>query len=148
MAYTPLVKSISRYFLNITNSKFDYDDLVQEGFVGLLIASKKYNENIGTTLGVYAKSYIWGRIYRSLSQSNKEINLNINPIDSGTDVQTNKGEFTFELYDFIESMYDEDDAKILKMVFSNYKKREVVKVCKITSDYYEELIQDFKNIFE
>lgn len=151
LKYAPLVKSIANYFYQLNNG-VSYEDLVQEGWVGLLMARKKWQPDYGVTLGSFAQTYIFGRIYRSLLGTknlihNKKIIL-MELSDKIIDVRNTKHEFLLELYDYIDANYKIEQANVLKLVFQNYRKGEILKSCSITSEEYDSLIDHFNSNFD
>jgi len=123
---------------------------VQEGFVGLMMAYKKYNPNRGVSLGAFASRYIFGRIYRSLVGTknlihNKKILL-MELSDKIID-KKNDHEFLTELQDHLNSKFTPDQIEILRMFFDNYKKNEILRKFKITSDEFDRLTQEFYESF-
>lgn len=148
--YGPLVKKIALYFHQI-NSYAELEDLIQEGWHGLLMAVKKYDPSKGVSLGAYATRYIFGRIYRSLLgtknlQHNKKMVL-LESSENIIDKKSETNEMPAMIYDHICNKYSADEAMILKMIFSNYKKCEIIRQMKITSEFYDNLLEDFKNNF-
>lgn len=148
--YAPLVKKIALYFYQI-NSYAELEDLIQEGWHGMLMAAKKYDPNKGVSLGAYATRYIFGRIYRSLLgtknlQHNKKMIL-LESSDNIIDKKTEVSDVPNMIYDYIYTKYPAEEAMILKMVFNNYKKCEIIRQMKITSEFYDNLLEDFKNNF-
>ncbi len=118
----------------------------------MLMAYKKYDPSKGVSLGAFAHRYIFGRIYRSLLgtknlQYNKKIIL-LETIEKVIDVKTNSDEFGFHIHDFITARYNYLEQQMLMLVFQNFKKTEIIKELKITADFYDDIIQDFRNNFE
>jgi hypothetical protein len=56
--------------------------------------------------------------------------------------------FLIDLYDFIETRYADFEAEALKMFLQNYSKSEIFKKTKMTSDEFNNLLDDFKKNFE
>jgi RNA polymerase sigma factor for flagellar operon FliA len=147
LKYTPLVKNIANYFFNI-NSGVELDDCIQEGFVGLLMAKKRYDSSTGVSLGAFAQRYIFGKIYRSLLgtknlQHNKKIIL-MNFSDNIVDKRKNIDEYYFELFDSLMVNFDELKYQVLQLILHNYKKNEILKQLKITKEFYDKVIDEFK----
>ena len=151
MKYAPLVKNIATYFFNI-NCNVELDDLIQEGWHGLLMAYKKYDPTKGVSLGAYAQRYIFGRIYRSLLgtknlQYQKKIIL-LECSEKVIDKHQTAEEFILHLYDHIHSQYNHTEQSLLNLYFQNFKKTEILKTLKITSDFYDNVIIHFRNNFD
>ncbi|MGN1329640.1 MAG: sigma-70 family RNA polymerase sigma factor [Eubacterium sp.] len=69
MQYTSLVESIaSRY----TSSPMEYDDLIQEGMIGLLAAIKSYDWSKGAAFKTYASVCIDNSIQTSLRKFSRQ----------------------------------------------------------------------------
>lgn len=150
LVYTPLVKKIALYFHQL-NTNTELEDCIQEGWHGMLMAAKKYDPSKGVSLGAYATRYIFGRIYRSLLgtknlQHNKKILL-LDVTDNIIDTKQENDEIVKLIYDHIRSKYNAEEAIILEMIFNNYKKYEIIRQMKITSEFYDNLLEDFKNNF-
>jgi RNA polymerase sigma factor (sigma-70 family) len=150
LKYYPLVKNIANYFHGL-NAGVELDDCVQEGFVGLLMAMRKYDPNKGVSLGAFANRYIFGRIYRSLLGTKNLIhNKKIILLDLSNKIIDKKSEtedFTAHLYDYIMSHYNETETKVLDLIFQNYKKSEIIKIVNVTNDFYDDLLTHFKANF-
>lgn len=151
LKWYPLVKNLAMYFHKI-NRGSEIEDLIQEGWVGLLMGMKKYNPNKNITIGAYCKRWIFGRIYRSIlgtKNLKRDKHLKFVPIDEGQpDISVQNREKAYHLNDFIENSFEDKDVLVLKMIFKNYKKNEILRSCAITEDEYNAIIEDFNNRFE
>ncbi len=58
---------IRRYF---PKTQYDYNDLFQEGCIGLVKADRRFNPELGFQFSTYAGKLIWGEIRRYLDKSN------------------------------------------------------------------------------
>jgi RNA polymerase primary sigma factor len=74
-ANMPLVVSIARRF---TGSRLDFEDLVQEGVVGLLIAIERFRPELGFRLSTYATYWIRQAITRAIDNHGRMIRLPVN----------------------------------------------------------------------
>lgn len=125
--------------------------MVQEGFVGLMMAYHKFNPHKGVSLGAFASRYIFGRIYRSLLGTknlvhNKKMllmELSDKIIDTNAD-----HEFLIELNDYIDTKYQGEDAEILRHFLSGHKKTELVKKFKKSMEDIDGLLQQFYHGYE
>lgn len=70
MQYTNLVESVARRFLGACESA---EDLVQEGFVGLIRSVDKYDPDMGVKFSTYATHFIIGEIKHYLRDKGKII---------------------------------------------------------------------------
>jgi len=134
------------------NQQVELEDCIQEGWHGMMMAYHRYDPSKGVSLGAFAQRYVFGRIYRSLLgtknlQHNKKIML-IDNSEKIKDTKHNNEEFILLLYDHIMNKYNMIETQILTLVFQNYKKTEILKQMKITGDYFDSIIQDFRNNFE
>ncbi len=68
--YRNLVESIARRF---ANSAEPLEDLVQEGYIGLIIAADRYNGDKGVKFSTYATHFIIGQIKHALRDRGKII---------------------------------------------------------------------------
>lgn len=74
-AYKPLVTVIARKYFLINAT---YDDLIQEGMLGLFKAFRSYNFNSSTTFKTYASLLIKRQIQLALTKNNRNKNLPLN----------------------------------------------------------------------
>lgn len=74
-----LVEHNMRYVLSIANhytaSGLSYDDIVQEGFIGLMKAASKYDPELGYRFTTYATWWIKQSIQRSITDHGRSIRL-------------------------------------------------------------------------
>jgi len=71
-----LVISIAINFLKTYNIEFiDFEDLIQEGIIGLLIAVDKFKPEKGYKLSTYAVPYIKRNIMRYVQKNSKSVNV-------------------------------------------------------------------------
>ena len=68
----PLVKNIARKY---NTTKMSYEDLIQEGCLGLLHAIELYDENLGNKFSTYAIYWIYQSISRSIFIKERTIGL-------------------------------------------------------------------------
>lgn len=71
----PLVLSVAGRF---RNSSLDYDDLIQEGILGLLKAADRYDPKRGTRFGTLAVWWIRQSIGRAIANTGRVIRLPVN----------------------------------------------------------------------
>lgn len=134
------------------NSGVELDDLVQEGWVGLLTGIKRYDSNRNISLGAFVHKYIFGRIFRSLLGTknllhNKKIillELSDNIIDKNNDFATAQIDF----WDYVENSMDETSVQVIKMHYQNYKKSEILRLCKISNEQYISILNEFDTYFD
>jgi RNA polymerase primary sigma factor len=94
----------------------DFDDLVQEGQTGLLVAVDKFNPNFGYQFSTYAAYWIRQRISRALSRNERVVRVpceqigSINKLFRAKDellAKTGKEASVEELADYLEKSVDE-----------------------------------------
>jgi RNA polymerase primary sigma factor len=71
----PLVLSVAGRF---RNSSLDYDDLIQEGILGLLKAAERYDPSRGTRFGTLAVWWIRQSIGRAVANTGRAVRLPVN----------------------------------------------------------------------
>ncbi len=64
--YTPYIHSLAKRYARC--NRRHYDDIVQAGFVGLLIAARKWREDMGASLMTYATPWIKEHMARVLDE--------------------------------------------------------------------------------
>ncbi len=105
--YTPLVKEIAFKLLNKLPSFIALDDLIQDGYVGLLDALYKYNPDLGSSFETYAKIRIHGAMLdglrrldtqpRKISRIKRKINIISQEIEAKTKRKAKAKEIAKEL---------------------------------------------------
>ena len=105
-----LVYKVANSFYTEKTASIDEDDLVQEGFTGLIIAAQKYNSNLknAAQFSTYAVFWIRQKISRFLKQKNTNEETSLNKPVSEEDG-------TGELIDFIPDEYDSYGAVLRKV---------------------------------
>jgi RNA polymerase sigma factor (sigma-70 family) len=68
-AHAGLVRSVARAFVSRLPPCFDLDDLVQEGFIGLIDAADKYDPGLNVPFAAYAFYRVRGAICSSVRRS-------------------------------------------------------------------------------
>ena len=150
LKFTPLVKNIASYF-HALNETTQLDDLIQEGFVGLLMAYKRWDKTKGINLGAFASRYIFGRIYRSLlGTKNLLHNKKIILLDLHNKVLDEKQkyfEFLTDIFDFISENFEPKEALVLELTIKGYKKGEILRIANATSVDYDAILNQFRDKF-
>lgn len=105
-----LVYKIANNFYTQKTASIDLDDLIQEGFTGLIVAAQKYNSNLenAAQFSTYAVFWIRQKISRFLHQKNTNEETSLNKPVSEEDG-------TGELIDFIPDEYDSYGAVLRKV---------------------------------
>ena len=98
--YNPIIKAICKKYLNLAYKiGLEYDDLYQEGMLGLFTAIRKYDETMNILFYTYACLCIKGNIMNLLRKSSSSKQQ---PINEGISLATEIGESNC-LEDFIPS---------------------------------------------
>ncbi len=82
--YLPLIKSIAKKY---KRPGIEYDDLIQEGMIGLWEAKKRFNPHIGTKFSTYATFWIKKNIIEAV---NKEKKTSLNTLSLNEDIIQNE----------------------------------------------------------
>jgi len=113
--YIPLVKSIAKKYKNFG---VDFDDLVQEGLLGILEAEKKFNPLKGTKFSTYATYWIKKKILEALEREKK---FSLGSVSLDEDIETvqeapssGSEEVSLPRFDISQDL-PELEAKILTM---------------------------------
>jgi RNA polymerase sigma factor (sigma-70 family) len=128
--YLPLVKSIAGKF---KYSNVPFDDLVQEGLLGVIEAQKRYNPEKGTLFSTYTTYWIRKRIMEYIKKEKK------NSLDSFSLNEDWNEELEEKSYNLPEDNYksnienpdifdglDEIETKILRFSFEECKPLNVI----------------------
>jgi RNA polymerase primary sigma factor len=91
---TRFVASIARQY---QNQGMDLDDLMQEGYIGLLRAIEKFDPGLGTKFLTYASWWVKQSILQSLSEHNRHIRLPANRVNILEQVKKTKSKLSQEL---------------------------------------------------
>lgn len=150
LKYYPLVKTIASYFYKM-NTGVELDDLMQEGWIGLLIGMKKYDKSRKISLGAFCNKYIFGRIYRSqLGTRNLQYNKKMVLMELSDKLIDQRPDPTEEICfrEFIYSHYNLLTADVLIMHYENHKRSEIMKKHGLSLEQYNKIIEDFAADFE
>jgi RNA polymerase sporulation-specific sigma factor len=115
--YMPLVKSVANRY---RSSKVQQDDLMQEGFLGLMEAKERFDPLRGVKFSTYAVYWIKNKILESLSREGKET-LNAFDLNDEIDIpqkeNTETGHDRIVLPDFLQAQ----EKMVLRMVFEEHQ---------------------------
>lgn len=118
---TGLVYKLANKFYTEKTSSIDIEDLQQEGFIGLVMAAKKYDFNNPkkAKFSTYAVFWIYQKMNRYINQknTNEETSLNVSLSDS-----SNK-----EIMDYIESV-DYSFENIEEQIYNKQLRKELEEV--------------------
>ena len=151
LKYYPLVKNIASYFYKL-NSGVELEDLIQEGWIGLLTGIKKYDPERNISIGAFCNKYIFGRIFRSLLGTknllhNKKIIL-MDLSNKILDKHQSAQHAEIHFWDYVENTYDKLSADVFRMIYNNYKKTEIMKKHGLTNEQYNNIVEQFTKDFD
>jgi len=137
--YEAIIKNVASYYVNnLPHFKLDYEELVQEGRLGLLQAIRTFNAERDTLFYTFAVLCIKGKIinYLKHSQTNKKyplltsssIDLDVmrEPVD-----KKNNPEDSFDYMEFMNNIikFKNDlsilDAMIFELKFNSFSYKEI-----------------------
>ncbi|MBN1384780.1 MAG: sigma-70 family RNA polymerase sigma factor [Elusimicrobia bacterium] len=123
--YIPLVKTIAGRY---KNSAFSFDDLVQEGLLGVFEAEERYNPRKGTLFTTYATYWIKKKILEYINREKKYFS-DIVALDEKIDVPVKPVEEENkpvpEAISLLEDIQD-IERRILKLFFEDRKPLDVI----------------------
>lgn len=103
-----VVKIASQYH---THTHTEMDDLIQQGWLGLLKAAKKWDSEKRVTFGAYARLWIKGSVYRYVFAKRPQWEGVMDTLV--TDVQSHQSELTLDLLaDALETLPDDIAAVV------------------------------------
>lgn len=125
--YKPIIKSMaSNYLKNFNRYGIEFDDLVQEGYLGLYNAVRSYHATRNTLFYTYATISIRSKMLNYLKKYTNQKNLaNVGCISLDQDVSSNNDEPLFSLIKDEDAilpdeaiMYIDFESKIKEFIFS------------------------------
>ena len=99
---TKLVINIAKRYKNKANGILGFDDLIQEGNLGLMKAVEMFNPQLGFKFSTYATWWIKQRILRSLSNDSRTIRLPVHTIETALVIKKIQKEY-YDLHEEIPS---------------------------------------------
>lgn len=126
LKYGPLVTSIALYFFRLNrDKKLEWVDVYQTAWVGFLKAARRYKSNLGVTLGAYARTWVWGAVYRSILGSRAKTNARLQIGFPVQNVQINTDfQADIDLVDYIINQ-PQPMRDIIKLSSMGYKPKEI-----------------------
>uniref|UniRef100_A0A7C6A9K7 Sigma-70 family RNA polymerase sigma factor n=1 Tax=candidate division WOR-3 bacterium TaxID=2052148 RepID=A0A7C6A9K7_UNCW3 len=139
--YIPLVKSIAQ---NYTKYGVPFDDLVQEGLLGLLEAKKRFQENKVTKFSTYAHYWIKKKILQALELERKTsfatLSLDEN-IDRASELEESTIKKPFSKINLPKG-FPKNEAIVLRLFFDQGKNlKEIAEILKISRERVRQLKQ-------
>lgn len=123
-------------FYTEKTASIDFDDLIQEGYIGLMVSASKYDPNIenAAQFSTYAVFWIRQKVSRFLSQKNTNEETSLNKA-VGEEETGELIEFIADEYDsygeVMDKVYNEQLHNELNQVMNTYctlKEREIIKL--------------------
>lgn len=156
LRYIPFIKS-KAYNASATNG-IEYDDLVQEGLLGLLSAVKSFNSNLNTGFCSYALVCIKNRILSACRDAKRQknsflnsfISMNDGIFDMPADKSTQPEELVISkeniksINDKIEIILSEQERKVVILKLLGYSYKEIADILSITVKKVDNSIQNVK----
>lgn len=140
--YIPLVKSIAQKYIKYG---VPFDDLLQEGLIGVLEAKKRFREKEGVKFSTYATYWIKKKILQALELERKT-SLNALSLDENIDIaqdleekpQPEKPSTRINL----PKGFPEIEAKVLRLFFEQGKNlKEIAEILEIPRERVRQLKQ-------
>ncbi len=156
MRYLPFIKS-KAYNASGTNG-VEYDDLLQEGLLGLLSAVKSFNSNSNTEFSAYACVCIRNRIISACRTASTQKNLFLNSfvslnddmfdIPAGFDTQPEEVFINKEnlkvINDKIANILSYQERKVITLRLIGYSYKEIASILSITPKKVDNYLQSIK----
>jgi RNA polymerase primary sigma factor len=114
--YVPMAKSIAKKYVN---SNLSYDDLVQEGLLGLLEAEDKYNFQKGTKYSTFAYTVMKNRILTYCTKEQKA-RRNLYPLDEKRKNEPRRKAESINLF-YMPNEMPEMERKVLRHIYKEGK---------------------------
>lgn len=151
--YIKLLHSIAGKY---TIDGYEVQDMVQEGLLAFLIATKTYDENAGASFKNYASKCAKNRFNDLAKKSNaksavpKSQIVSIDSLENKTDEAQNIEDYVLEreyLKTFIkhlDSMLDSDEKKVFNMYAQGYSYKEIGEEIKTSPKKVDNILQKIK----
>ncbi len=144
--YSPIIKNIASKYLNcVKNRGADYDDLVQEGYIGLSNAINTYRdeESLFYTYATICVERQINRFCRSLSTKKQEVLNNALSDDMLLFMKVDSYDFgnpeAFSLYNFtkeefirIKNKFDIEYSSVFELRYNGFSYKEISRLLDIT----------------
>lgn len=123
------------------NAGIDMDDLVQEGWVGLMTGVRRWNPRRKITVGAFCNKYIFGRIYRSLIGT-KNLVHNRRMVTMDDDCPApHARDVGPDLVDLLDSMGGDEVARaVLTELLEGHRKGEIMRRHRIGPEAWKRII--------
>lgn len=125
----PLVKKVARKF---NTTRMEYDDLIQEGCLGLMHAIDLYDENLGNKFSTYAIPWIYNSISRAVYTKERMIKLPVSMMEEIRKYVNLKDDLSIKLN---RESTDEEIAQEMNLNVLEIKKIKSILLDTLSLDY-------------
>lgn len=160
--YEPLIKNTASYYINcFGRKKVDYDDLLQEGRLGLIQAIRGFSDKKEALFYTFAVLCIKGRMINFMLHNNRLKNYPLNNSYSLDDnVLSNNVPDDFDINSIFDYFYleekiimfkntlDFDDSLIFELKFNSFSYKEISKLLDIDIKKVDNCLYKIKKKFK
>ena len=129
--YRPLIKKIaSNFYRNYKNYGYEYDDFLQEGYLGFYKALKKFNLNKSVLFYTFVSLCVNRQLISFVNKiSSKAYNYILLPLDEYdliyTGVKENNDYYLEELINEVINESSIEDASVFELRYNNFSYKEI-----------------------
>ena len=129
--YRPLIKKIaSNFYRNYKNYGYEYDDFLQEGYLGFYKALKKFNLNKSVLFYTFVSLCVNRQLISFVNKiSSKACNYILLPLDEYdliyTGVKENNDYYLEELIKEVINESSIEDASVFELRYNNFSYKEI-----------------------
>lgn len=129
--YRPLIKKIaSNFYRNYKNYGYEYDDFLQEGYLGFYKALKKFNLNKSVLFYTFVSLCVNRQLISFVNKiSSKAYNYILLPLDEYdliyTGVKDNNDYYLEELIKEVLNESSIEDASVFELRYNNFSYKEI-----------------------
>lgn len=146
LKYEPLIKKVVSYYINVLNNiKLDYEELVQEGRIGLFNAIKGYKVEKDFLFYTFALLCIKRQVINTIETSKTKKNISLATslsLDKEEYINNIKGDYMEPLVIFEEKVLEENiiefknnlndlDSLIFELKYNSFSYREISEILDI-----------------
>lgn len=162
--YKPIIVSIAKKYHDYTNNRFDIEDLIQEGYIGLDRAISSFDDNAGVLFYTFSIICIERQIksyyrsyntlknyynYNSISLDMEIDNMYISDIiedrtlENNPEIVTDTSEFFSKLIDFKHTLGFEHSL-IFELRYNGFKYKEISQLLDLSVSFIDNSIHHCK----
>ena len=129
--YRPLIKKIaSNFYRNYKNYGYEYDDFLQEGYLGFYKALKNFNLNKSVLFYTFVSLCVNRQLISFVNKiSSKAYNYILLPLDEYDLIYTGvKDNYDYYLEELIKEVLNEssiEDASVFELRYNNFSYKEI-----------------------